>query len=125
MVRMDEKQYKAASGLISDTCCNYDPPTKSCLLLDNGEPVQCPQTITRSLICRYFRGVLLEDPDNRELKAALLGTERTYRKVCGRCGKPFRTASNRAKYCPECAGQMKRTQARERKRRQRELNVTL
>ena len=34
----------------------------------------------------------------------------------GRCSPP---GSNRAKYCPECAGRMKRIKAAQRKRKQR------
>ena len=40
-------------------------------------------------------------------------------KRCAVCGALFTPGSNRAKYCPECAGRMKRIKAAQRKRKQR------
>lgn len=40
-------------------------------------------------------------------------------KRCAVCGVLFLPGSNRAKYCPECAGHMKRIKAAQRKRKQR------
>ena len=45
---------------------------------------------------------------------------RQYRRArCAVCGVLFTPGSNRAKYCPECAGRMKRIKAAQRKRKQR------
>ena len=41
-------------------------------------------------------------------------------KRCSVCGKPYVPKSNRGKYCPDCAGRMKRINAAKRKRKQRE-----
>ena len=43
-------------------CCNND--NGNCLLLDDGNPCVCPQTISYSLICKHFRrGVLPLEPE--------------------------------------------------------------
>ena len=39
------------------SACNYD--CGNCLLLDNGEECVCPQSITYSLICKWFRAAVL------------------------------------------------------------------
>ena len=88
--RMSAKQYKDACSLIRGLCCNYDRSTGGCLLLDNGEVVQCPQILTQALVCRYFRDVLLEDRDGKALKDSIfgtgkIGTTRILRKVWKAC----------------------------------------
>ena len=52
------------------------------------------------------------------LAAALLC--RGSRKRCAVCGAAFVPKSNRGKYCPDCAGRMKKIKAAERKRKQRQ-----
>lgn len=115
-------QFKSAKALIKETCSNYDNTTGGCLLLDQGEVVQCPQLLAQSPCCKFFRDVLLEDKRGRELKAEIMDTD--YRKVCAVCGQHFRAVSNRAKYCTRCAQQQKREKATARKQKQR-VNVTL
>lgn len=117
MYRMNEKQAKSAHTLIREVCCNYDSTTGGCLLLDRGEIVQCPQMITQSLCCKYFRDVLLEDKRGKELKAEIMGAD--YRKVCAVCGQHFRAVSNRAKYCAKCAKEQQRKRNRENMRKSR------
>ena len=95
-------------------CCNYDEG--NCLLLDDGEPCVCVQSISYSLMCRWFRVAVL--PLDGELAAALL--YRGSRKRCAVCGAAFVPKSNRGKYCPGCAGCMKKRKAAERKRKQRQ-----
>lgn len=114
---MGDKQHRNACSLIKSLCCNYDRTTGGCLLLDNGEIVKCPQMITQSLICRYFRDVLLEDKDGKALKAEIMGED--HYKVCSVCGQHFRAVSNRAKYCARCAKQVAREQATKRKQKER------
>ena len=53
---MDYPQYRAARRLVHE-CCNYD--NGNCILLDNGEPCVCVQSISYSLICRWFRIAVL------------------------------------------------------------------
>ena len=72
--------------------------------------------ISLSLMCRWFRVAVL--PLDGELSAALL--YRGSRKRCAVCGAAFVPKSNRGKYCPGCAGCMKKRKAAERKRKQRQ-----
>ena len=105
--------YRQARRLVHE-CCNYDEG--NCLLLDDGEPCVCVQSISLSLMCRWFRVAVL--PLDGELAAALL--YRGSRKRCAVCGAAFVPKSNRGKYCPGCAGCMKKLKAAERKRKQRQ-----
>ena len=59
--RMTPRQRQAAVKLIREICCNYD--NGNCILLDNGEPCPCVQSISYSVNCKYFRWVLLEDKE--------------------------------------------------------------
>ena len=66
--RMTEKQFSRAKKLLRHLCANYD--RGNCLLLDDGyDPCPCPQLISNTLLCRYFRSAVL--PADRELWAAL------------------------------------------------------
>ncbi len=105
--------YRQARRLVHE-CCNYDEG--NCLLLDDGEPCVCVQSISFSLMCRWFRVAVL--PLDGELAAALL--YRGSRKRCAVCGAAFVPKSNRGKYCPGCAGRMKKIKAAERKQKQRQ-----
>lgn len=109
---MDYRQYRRARRLVHE-CCNYD--CGRCLALDDGEECVCVQSISYSLLCRWFRAAVL--PLDEELEAALF--YRLDRKRCCVCGSYFLPGSNRAKYCPDCAGRIKRIKAAERKRKQR------
>ena len=122
MIRMSDKQHRSSCALIRNLCSNYDRSIGGCLLLDHWEIVQCPQMITQSLVCRFFRDVLLEDRDGRALKAEIMGDD--HLKSCAVCGQPFRAISNRAKYCARCSPKVARELATERKRKQRQ-RVTL
>ncbi len=112
ILRMNYQQYRTARRLVH-SCCNYD--CGNCLLLDDGEECICPQSITCSLICKWFRAAVL--PLDASLCAALLHRDRM--KPCAICGGYYVPKSNRAKYCPACAESMKRIKATERKRKQR------
>ena len=115
---MDYRQHRRARRLVHE-CCNYDEG--NCLLLDDGEPCVCVQSISFSLMCHWFRVAVL--PLDGELAAALLC--RGSRKRCAVCGAAFVPKSNRGKYCPDCAGRMKKIKAAERKRKQRHDNGNL
>ena len=86
---MDYRQYRRARKLVHE-CCNYI--NGNCIALDDGEECVCVQSISYSLLCRWFRATVL--PQDKELETAL-----------------FIPGSNRAKYCPECAARMKRINA--------------
>ena len=109
---MDYRQYRRARRLVHE-CCNYDGG--NCIALDDGEECVCVQSISYSLLCRWFRVAVL--PQDKELETALF--HRLDAKRCAVCGALFTPGSNRAKYCPECAGRMKRIKAAQRKRKQR------
>ena len=109
---MDYRQYRRARRLVHE-CCNYDGG--NCIALDDGEECVCVQSISYSLLCRWFRAAVL--PLDRELETALF--HRLDAKRCAVCEALFTPGSNRAKYCPECAGRMKRIKAAQRKRKQR------
>lgn len=112
VIRMSAQQFRQAGALIKSLCCNYDSATGGCLMLDRGEVVKCPQLITQSVVCKYFRDVLLEDKAAKSLKAEIMGDDHI--KTCQACGKHFRAVSNRAKYCARCAEKAKRRKTRER-----------
>ena len=75
----------------------------------------CVQSISCSLLCRWFRVAVL--PLDESLEAALLRQKE--QKRCTVCGQPFLPGSNRAKYCKICAINIHRRQktASDRKRR--------
>ena len=102
---MDYRQYRRARRLVHE-CCNYDGG--HCIALDDGEECVCVQSISYSLLCQWFRAAVL--PLDRELETALFHCLDAKR--CAVCGALFTPGSNRAKYCPECAGRMKRIKAR-------------
>ena len=109
---MDYRQYRRVRRLMHE-CCNYIDG--NCIALDDGEECVCVQSISYSLLCRWFRAAVL--PQDKELETALL--HRMNAKRCAVCRALFTPGSNRAKYCPECAGRMKRIKAAQRKRKQR------
>ena len=77
------QQFRTVQRLVHE-CCNND--NGNCLLLDDGwEPCVCVQSISRSLICKYFRAAVL--PLDRELETALLYKRDS--KPCCRCGALF------------------------------------
>jgi hypothetical protein len=87
-------------------CANFDDG--NCLLLDDGEPCVCPQTISYSLLCRYFRNAVL--PAEKELYADIF-KQRTYHYA--ECGAAFVPNSNRQKYCSDCSKKVHRRQKNE------------
>ena len=59
----------------------------------------CVQSISCSLLCRWFRVAVL--PLDESLETALLHQKE--QKRCAVCGQPFLPSSNRAKHCKACA----------------------
>ena len=76
---MDYRQYRRARRLVHE-CCNYDGG--NCIALDDGEECVCVQSISYSLLCRWFRAAVL--PLDRELETALF--HRLDAKRCAVCG---------------------------------------
>ena len=83
--RMTEAQLRRARRLIRSLCANCNGG--NCLLLDDGyEPCPCPQMLTCSVLCRYFRAAVL--PADRELQAEVMADSRRRCRECGRGQQP-------------------------------------
>ena len=92
---MTYQQYRAVRRLVH-SCCNYQDG--NCLLLDDGEECVCPQSISYSLICRWFRAAVL--PLDGELYAALFPTPSAGRRRCRECKRVFTPPRHNTLYCP-------------------------
>ena len=115
LIRMDDNQLKKVKALIRKECANYI--NGDCLLLEwNFEPCRCPQMISKSLVCKWFRNAVL--PLNTKLLAEL-SPDAAHKKSCAVCGNKFISGSNRARYCSECAVRIKRQKTRDRARKYR------
>lgn len=118
IIRLSPQQSRRVNALVKRECCNCDGG--NCLLLDDGDACICPQLISYSLLCKWFRMAVL--PLDKELYAELYQREDMRR--CAVCGASFVPGSNRAKYCPDCRNRITRRQAAERMRKRRS-HVTL
>ena len=108
LFRLSPGQARSVRSL-TKRCCNFSQG--DCLLLDGV----CPQAVSRSLICRWFRhAVLSEQP---KLERVILTPKPLHR--CQACGRGFLTRSGRAKYCRECAAKVHRQQKSESARKRR------
>ena len=69
--RMDYRQHRRARRLVHE-CCNYDGG--NCLLLDDGEPCVCVQSIARGVerqeAARAHKEAKRQPPIAEQLKAA-------------------------------------------------------
>ena len=65
--RMTPAQRKRASSLIRRECCNCGGG--NCFALDDGDTCTCPQMITFSVCCKWFRWAVL--PLDRTLEAEI------------------------------------------------------
>ena len=115
LYRMDAKQRRVALRIIKGPCSYYD--SGNCLYLDRGEEVTCPQSVSYSVCCKFFRHVLLKDKEGKGLEAAVFQHDAL--KHCVRCGKTFFSPSNRAKYCESCKAEVQRRQKAEHARKKR------
>ena len=115
--RLSPRQSRKVNTLVKKECCNCE--NGNCILLDDGDTCVCPQLISYSLLCKWFRIAVL--PADKELYAELCHAEDMRR--CSVCGAPFVSSSNRAIYCPDCRKHITRRQTAERMRKMR-ANVT-
>ena len=113
LYRMTPAQRKQANALIRRECCNYEDG--NCMLLDDGDTHTCPQTISFSVCCKWFRWSVL--PQSGTLEAEIFRDKEL--KCCAVCGRVFVPKSNRAKYCPDCAARVHRRQKTESERKRR------
>lgn len=111
--RMTPAQRKRANSLIRRECCNCEDG--NCIALDDGDTCACPQMISFSVCCKWFRWAVL--PLDKALEAEIFYGDSVKR--CAECGAVFVPGSNRAKYCDTCKKQVHRRQknASDRKRR--------
>ena len=91
IIRITKPQLNKVKALIRRHCCNC--VDGNCILLDDGEPCLCPQMLTYSLICKWFRSSVLPDSPALQNEIVLRKAE----KLCTVCGRGFVPASNRAK----------------------------
>ena len=110
---MNPAQRKRANSLIRRECCNCD--SGNCLALDDGDTCSCPQMITFSVCCKWFRWAVL--PLDGTLEAEIYRDRDLKR--CAECGGMFVPKSNRGKYCPDCAARVHRRQKTESERKRR------
>ncbi len=87
--RLTPKQRQRANALIKCLCANYEDG--NCLALDDGEPCACVQSISYSLLCKYFRKAVL--PAEPMLEANILGTR--FEGVCPAVRRSSRRATER------------------------------
>ncbi len=113
LYRMTPAQRKQANALIRRECCNCEDG--NCIVLDNGDTCTCPQTISFSVCCKWFRWSVL--PQIGTLEAEIFRDKELKR--CTVCGRVFVPKSNRAKYCPDCAARVHRRQKTESERKRR------
>ena len=113
LYRMTPAQRKQANALIRRECCCYEDG--NCMFLDDGDTCTCPQTISFSVCCKWFRWSVL--PQVGTLEAEIFRDKELKR--CAVCGRVFVPKSNRAKYCPGCAARVHRRQKTESERKRR------
>ena len=117
LVQVDNREepvveHFAKARRLTHECCNYC--NGNCLLLDDGEECVCVQSISYSLLCRWFQAAVL--PLDAALYAEII-KDRDEVKRCCECGATFQPKSNRAKYCAACAKRMRRCKEAERQRK--------
>ena len=115
LYRMTPAQQRDARKIIRKLCSNC--VNDNCIRLDQGDEVTCPQMLSASVCCRFFRNVLLKDPEAGTLEAEIFASGT--RKRCALCGKTFCAKGNRAKYCADCKAGAQRKQQVEYARRRR------
>ena len=108
LFRLTPGQLRSVRGL-TKRCCNFSGG--DCLLLDGA----CPQYISRSLLCRWFRRAVLPQQPKRE--QSILSPKKLHR--CEVCGMGILARSGRAKYCPACAKEVHRQQKAKSARKRR------
>ena len=104
LYRMTPAQRKQAASLIRRECCCFEDG--NCIVLDDGDTCTCPQTVSFSVCCKWFRWAVL--PLDGTLEAEIFRDKDLKR--CAVCGGVFVPKSNRTKYCPGCAARVHRRQ---------------
>ena len=114
VIKIIPQQAKRVNALLRKLCANYDGG--NCLLLDDGEPCVCVQSISKyGIYCNYFKNAVL--PVDEGLHAEIM--KPTGGKRCVLCCQAFASRAKNQRYCPACAAKQKRLKAAERQRRKR------
>ena len=69
--RLSSRQSRKVNTLVKKECCNCE--NGNCILLDDGDTCVCPQLISYSLLCKWFRIAVL--PLDKLLYAELYQTD--------------------------------------------------
>ena len=102
---MTESQLRQAKIFIRRLCANYD--NGRCLLLDN----LCPQCVSYTLLCKYFKEAVLPDRECLALQAEIW--RGSYVRRCVMCGKPLQDRKKNSLFCVQCANLRLRQAKRE------------
>ena len=94
LYRMTPAQRKQAASLIRRECCCCEDG--NCIVLDDGDTCTCPQTISFSVCCKWFRWAVL--PLDGTLEAEIFRDKDLKR--CEVCGGVFVPKSNRQNTAP-------------------------
>lgn len=118
----DGKPYEIApelrnrvNSLIRRECCNC--VNKNCIALGDYDSHTCPQLISLSVCCKWFRWAVL--PMDEALEAEIY--KNMDRKRCAICGAVFLPGSNRTRYCRSCAAKVHREQKKKSARKRRSM----
>ena len=84
LYRMTPAQRKQAASLIRRECCCCEDG--NCIVLDDGDTCTCPQTISFSVCCKWFRWAVL--PLDGTLEAEIFRDKDLKR--CAVCGGVFK-----------------------------------
>lgn len=106
------RQYRRMRKLVQE-CCNYD--NGNYIALDDGEECACVQSISYSLLCKWFRATVL--PLDMELDTELYPQKNT--RPCAECGQSFHAAHSNTLYCEVCAAKRARRSKRDWSRKKR------
>ena len=111
--RLTPPQSRKVNSLVKKECCNCE--RGHCILLDDGDECVCPQLISYSLLCKWFRVAVVVVAGIVDAELYQTGDK----KKCTECGAFFASTSNSVKYCPVCRKRITRRQAAERMRKRR------
>ena len=93
LIQMSPKQRIRANKLIRRMCANF--MDGACVCLD----CECPQIISYSLLCKYFKRAVL--PLDKELEAEVEKSNVELR--CSDCGVPIEKTGNKRQFCELCS----------------------
>ena len=95
---MDYRQYRRARRLVHE-CCNYDGG--NCIALDDGEECVCVQSISYSLLCRWFRAAVCCRWTGNWKRPCSTAWTPNGAPSAGRCSPPAPTGPNTARNVPD------------------------